>query len=174
MLCSAQHLLRLNILIDTLRWLVYIHWMICKHMEIQITDKYFKHIPESFVNANGTTIMWDVSVITDRTILANRPDRVLHDKKKRRLDYWSIWPYLMIQTLTCKNWKLSKYKDPEIEVSRMRKVRIKTVPVIIEAMGTIKKGLHQTLRVLPDQPPATGLQKVTWMSTAHIIHKVLG
>jgi len=56
-------------------------------MEIQITDKYFKHIPESFVNANGTTIMWDVSVITDRTILANRPDRVLHDKKKRRLDY---------------------------------------------------------------------------------------
>jgi hypothetical protein len=63
----------------------YFHWMICKHREIQITDKYFKHIPESFVNAIGTTIMWDVPVITDRTILANRPDRVLHDKKRENL-----------------------------------------------------------------------------------------
>ena len=43
----------------------YIHWMTCKHMEIQITDKYYKHIPGSVINANGTTIMWDVPVITD-------------------------------------------------------------------------------------------------------------
>jgi len=50
-------------------------------MEIQITDKYYEHTPESVINANGTTIMWDVPVITDQTILANRPDRVLHDKK---------------------------------------------------------------------------------------------
>jgi len=44
MLCSAQHLLRLNILIDTLRWLVYIHWMICKHIELQVTDKDYEQI----------------------------------------------------------------------------------------------------------------------------------
>jgi len=31
---------------------------------------------------NGTTV-WDVPVITDRTILANRPDIVLHDKKEK-------------------------------------------------------------------------------------------
>jgi len=60
----------------------YIHWIICKHMEIQITDKYYEHIPESVINANGTPIMWDVPVIKDRTILANQPDRVLHDKKR--------------------------------------------------------------------------------------------
>jgi hypothetical protein len=56
----------------------------------------------------------------------------------------------------------------------MWKVRIKIVPVIIEAMGTIKKGLDQNLQVLPSHPSATGLQKVTPMSTAHIIRKVLG
>ena len=33
--------------------------------------------------------------------------------------------------------KLSKYKDLEIEVSRMWKVRTKTVPVITGALGTI-------------------------------------
>jgi adenylate kinase len=53
----------------------YIHWTICKHMEIQITDKYYQHTPESVINAIGTTIIWDVPVITDRTILANRPDK---------------------------------------------------------------------------------------------------
>ena len=33
--------------------------------------------------------------------------------------------------------KLSKYKDPEVEVSLMWTVRTNTVPVIIEALETI-------------------------------------
>jgi len=37
--------------------------------------------------------------------------------------------------------KLRKYKDLEIEVSRMWKVRTKVVPVITGALGTIKKEL---------------------------------
>ena len=24
----------------------YVHWMICKHMESQVTDKYYEHVPE--------------------------------------------------------------------------------------------------------------------------------
>ena len=28
--------------------------------------------------------MWDIPVITDRTILTNRPDIVLHDKKDKK------------------------------------------------------------------------------------------
>jgi len=24
----------------------YIHWMICKHMGLQVTDRYYEHIPE--------------------------------------------------------------------------------------------------------------------------------
>jgi hypothetical protein len=41
-------------------------------------------IPEGVINVNGTTGMWDVPVITDRTVPANRPDTVglLHDKKE--------------------------------------------------------------------------------------------
>ena len=37
--------------------------------------------------------------------------------------------------------KLSKYKDLGIEVSRMRKVGTKIVPVITAALGTNKVGL---------------------------------
>jgi hypothetical protein len=56
----------------------------------------------------------------------------------------------------------------------MWKVRTKTVPVIIGATGSNKKGSDQNLRLLPHQLSAKELQKVILMSTAHIIHKVVG
>jgi hypothetical protein len=56
----------------------------------------------------------------------------------------------------------------------MWKVRIKIVPVVSGALGTIKKGLDQNLQVLRGHPSAIGLQKITPVITAHIIHKVLG
>jgi hypothetical protein len=69
--------------------------------------------------------------------------------------------------------KLSKYKDLEMAVRRMWKVRTKIVPVIIGALGTIKKGLDQSLQFLSGHLSATELQKIT-MSTAHSIRKVYG
>ena len=86
-------------------------------MEIQITDKYYKHIPGSVINANGTTIMWDVPVITDWKILANQPDIVLCDKKEKTclLIHLARPDDSNINTNDTK--KLSKYKDLEIEVS---------------------------------------------------------
>jgi hypothetical protein len=62
--------------------------------------------------------------------------------------------------------KLSQYKELDIAVSRVWKVRIKTVPVTIGALGTVKKGLEQNFQLLPGHRSATELQKVTLMSTA--------
>jgi len=56
----------------------------------------------------------------------------------------------------------------------MWKVRTKIVPVVTGALGTVKKGLDQNLKLLPGHPSATELQKITLMSTADIIRKVLG
>ena len=36
--------------------------------------------------------------------------------------------------------KLSKYKNLEIEVTKMWKLKTKTIPVVIEALGMVKKG----------------------------------
>jgi hypothetical protein len=72
------------------------------------------------------------------------------------------------------NEKLNKYKDLEIEVRMMWKLMAKIVPVITEALVTIKKGLDQSLQLLPDHPLAIELQKITQMSTAHIICEMLG
>ena len=39
--------------------------------------------------------------------------------------------------------KLNKYKDLEIEVAKMRKTKTKIVPVIVGALGMIKKGTQK-------------------------------
>jgi hypothetical protein len=67
--------------------------------------------------------------------------------------------------------ELSQYKELYIAVSWVWKVRIKTVPVTIGALGTVKKGSDQNRWLLPAHRSATELQKVTQMGTAHDIVK---
>jgi len=56
----------------------------------------------------------------------------------------------------------------------MWKVRTKIVPLIIGALGTIKKGLDQNRQLLSGHPSAIEIQKIKLMNTAHTIGKVLG
>ena len=81
-------------------------------------------------------------------------------------------PHQMIQTKGTE--KLRNYKDLENEVSRMWKMKTKIVPVIIGALEIIKMALGQILQLMPGQPSVTELLKITLMSTANIIRKVLG
>ena len=52
------------------------------------------------------------------------------------------------------NEKISRYKDLQIEVSRVWKVRTEIVAVVIRKLGTIKKGLDQNFQLFPGQPSA--------------------
>jgi len=56
----------------------------------------------------------------------------------------------------------------------MWKVRTNIVPVMNGALETIKTGLNQNRQMLAGQPSAIELQKITLMSTAHIMLTVLG
>ena len=51
-------------------------------MGLQVTERHYARIPGRVVNVNGTTVMWDELVITDRKILVNRHDIMLRDKKE--------------------------------------------------------------------------------------------
>ena len=92
----------------------YIHWTICTHMGSLVTDNYYEHIPETAINVNGTTIMWDIPVFTDRKILAYRPDTVLHDKKGKTSLLIDIATPGDANFNAKETEKLSKYKDLEI------------------------------------------------------------
>jgi hypothetical protein len=105
----------------------YIHWKICKHLGSRVTDNYYEHIPETVINVNGTTIMWDVPVFIDRTILAYRSDTVVHSKNGKTCLLIEIAAPDDSDGNTKEIEKLSRYKHLEIDVSKVWKVRIKTV-----------------------------------------------
>jgi hypothetical protein len=116
--------------------------------------------------ATDTTIMCDVPAVADGTVLANRPDKVLHGKKKNTCLLIDIALPDDPNVNTKETEKLSQYKELDMAVSRMWKGRTKIVPVTIGALGTIRKGLDQNLQLLPGHRSATELQNVTLMSTA--------
>ena len=76
---------------------------------------------------------------------------------------------IIIRRITNNNNKLSKYKDLEIETSRMWGMRMEMIPVIIGALGAIKKGLEMYLGRIPGQISISELQKITLLGTAHIL-----
>jgi hypothetical protein len=126
----------------------YINWTICKQMGSRVPNNYYEHIPETAINVNGITIMWDIPVFTDRTILAFRPGRVLRDKKGRLLLLTDIATPADANINAKETEKPSKYKDLEIEFSRMWKMRTKIVSVIIGATDAQQKA-KKTLDLRP-------------------------
>ena len=69
--------------------------------------------------------------------------------------------------------KLSKYKDLEIEVEKLWHMKTVTIPVVIGALGMIKKGTEKHLDKIPESPNLGELQKITLTGTAHILRKTL-
>ena len=69
--------------------------------------------------------------------------------------------------------KLSKYKDLEIEVTNMWEFKTNIIPVVIGALGMIKKGTQNFIDQIPGKPSLQEIQKIVLTSTAHILRKDL-
>ena len=57
--------------------------------------------------------------------------------------------------------KLSKYKDLEIEIERMWGMKATAIPVVIGALGLIKKGLEKYIQQIPGNIKIQELLKIT-------------
>ena len=151
----------------------YLHWGICKHYGIETCHNWYEHKPAPVVEGNNTTVLWDFPIHTDRTIQANRPDIVIKDY----LNKTCLLIDMSVPTdrnIAVKEYeKLSKYKDLEIEVQRMWNLKTTTVPVIVGALGMVKKGTQKHLDKVPGNPCLQEIQKIVLTSTAHILRKAL-
>ena len=63
--------------------------------------------------------------------------------------------------------KLSKYKDLEIKIPK------KTIPVIVVALGQIKKGTQKYVDEIQVNLPLAEIQKIMLNSTTHILKRTL-
>ena len=65
--------------------------------------------------------------------------------------------------------KSSKYKDLEIEVTKMWHLKTATLPVVIGALCMVAKTAPNYVLQIPGAPTLTKFQKITLMGTAHIL-----
>ena len=112
-------------------------------------------------------------VNTDKQINANRPDIIVKDKKANNC--------LMIdmtipseRNVSIKQMeKLSKYKDLEMEVTKMWKMKTSTIPVSVRALGLITKGVGKYINQIPGSVNVVMVQKIVLLGSAHILKRTL-
>ena len=144
----------------------FVHWNICRNFDVKVPDKWYEHHQKA-------TILWDLPVHTDREIKANRRDIILKCKDERSC------LLINIAIPTDKNIsikvteKVLKYKDLEIEIKRMWGMKTKTMPVVIGALGVIKKESKKYLDDIPANICLQDLRKTALLGTAHILRKIL-
>ena len=63
--------------------------------------------------------------------------------------------------------KLSKYKDLEAEVTKMRKLKTKTIPVVIGVLGMIKKSTQNFIDRIPGKASLQEMQKILLRVDTH-------
>ena len=49
------------------RTAAYIHWKMCKHYNIKVTDKYYEHEPKTVTENNEATTVWDMPILTEKS-----------------------------------------------------------------------------------------------------------
>ena len=69
--------------------------------------------------------------------------------------------------------KLSKYKELEIEISRIWGLKTEIVTVVIGTIGLLKAGLGKYVEKTPRNINIEELPKISLLGTAHILQKVL-
>ena len=117
---------------------------ICNHYNTETHNKQYEHKPLPDVDNSQVTILWNFPIRTDRTIQANRPDIVIKHKKNKtcQLIVWVCHQIAIFLLMSLKN--LVNIKIWKLKLLRCGKMKTKTIPVIAEALGMIKKGKGNT------------------------------
>ncbi|CAB0030643.1 unnamed protein product, partial [Trichogramma brassicae] len=132
---------------------------------------YYKYTPAPVLENGRATLYWDRSVITDRTIVANKPDIVLTDRLTRQAILVDITIPHDENLVKAEKDKLTKYLDLAHEVTAMWDVDSTIiVPIVVSANGLIAKSLDQHLKRLSLDGWVKGqIQKAVLLDTARIV-----
>ena len=153
----------------------YLHWSICKDHDIEITDKWYEHEPETVMHNkdNNITIMWDMLVNTDRTITANRPDIIVKVSVNFTCKLIDMTVPSDRNIALKETENKSKYKELELDVQRMWHMKTVVIPVVVRALGSVKKGMVENIKKVSERATMTEIQKICMLGSARILRKVL-
>ena len=150
---------------------------LCTTFEKETTEKWYEHRPQNVTENRVLKLLWDTGVNTDRTINANRPDIIFIQKKEKLCMMIDVSIPNDTNVRKKETEKITKYKDLQIEISRMWNVKTRIVPIVIGALGTISTKFDKYLEQLTGENENSALkvqlQKIALLGTSNIIRKVV-
>ena len=149
------------------------HWKILQSFNINTTDKWYEHKPDTVTGNEKFTVLWDMQVHTDRAIKANKLDIIIKSKKEKLCVLIDMAVPYDRNTSVKVAEKLSKYTDLEIEIARMWGMNTEIVPVAIGELAVIKKGVDKQISKIPGIINVNELQKIALLGSARVLRKVL-
>ena len=149
------------------------HWKILYHYNINTTTKWYEHQRETVTENENATILWDMQLHTDRTISTNKPDLIIKDKQEKTCTLIEMAVPSDRNTSIKVAEKLSKYKELEIEITKMWGMKTQIVPVVIRALGVVQKGIEKQIDKIPRNIHVAEFQKIALFGSAEILRAVL-
>jgi hypothetical protein len=137
---------------------------------------YYKYSPTSVLENREYKIYWDRSILSDRTVVHNRPDITMVDKVNKSVILIDIAVPESRNLQSTYNGKITKYLDlVNIIKEQWRMEKVSIVPVVISATGIVLNTMKVELEELGiENKVCAEMQKATLISTASLVRKFLG
>lgn len=135
---------------------------------------YYQYVPSAVLENNTHRLYWDRSVLTDRTIVHNRPDIILIDKVRKEACLIDVGIPNSHNIQNCFAEKEGKYQRLGQEIQQMwHQERVTIIPLIISATGVTPKTLISNLSKLGIVNKIAAIQKAVILSTTSIVRSFL-
>jgi len=154
----------------------YIHWELCGKYNLMRPKEWYKHVPEEnkVIENENVKILWDFNIYTDRKISARRPDIVIQDKNKKITSIIDVAIPADVRSQQKEAEKITKYRDLAIEIGRIWKTKVQTIPIIVGALGAVTKTYRKHLKKIGLEEHSNMVQKTAVLGTVHILRRFLG
>lgn len=140
-----------------------------------VQTKYFNYTPEPVMENSSHKLYWDTLILTDKTVLHNKPDILWINKYKKECFIIDIAVPLDQNLQKTATEKIQKYQDLAYGLKRVYQLNKAIVlPFVISANGLIHKDFTRNTELLKLNPKLTNeCLKAAILGTVRIVRKVL-
>jgi len=114
---------------------------------------YYKYTPANVQENENFKLYWNRSILTDKTIGFNRPDKTFMNKKTKNTFLIGIAvpsTRNLAKTITDKQNKYQKLANEICAMWKQKEAQV--IPIVISSTGVIPKSLSQSLTILNLHP----------------------